>query len=297
MPWSGVELAEVAPPGASGGQGPVCVVKCGDYVAAFHSGGSVPSGALLSSDSFTVMHVPTQTARAYTGASTRGYSWGAGVAIGSYIYVRAVDSYGSNRDFRLIDPVTGGVSTLNSTGASSAPYGVLAAGRAAYVYAGSNQLHAYTTSGTLSTMTGGWSAGTAIAYNDGVIYVGGDNRVWEVDATTLTALGDYPVASPAGVGVVIGNRIHWASGISVMWYDMDTHDYATYAGASGEVLTGSLQLHSDGWLYATSTNGMSAINPTTGARAVDTLPTSLGRAGGLVSAGGYLWRPYGEPVS
>jgi len=219
------------------------------------------------------------------------------VAIGSYIYVRAVYSSGSNRDFRLIDPVTGGVSTLNSTGASSAPYGVLAAGRAAYVYAGSNQLHAYTTSGTLSTMTGGWSAGTAIAYNDGVIYVGGDNRVWEVDATTLTALGDYPVASPAGVGVVIGNRIHWASGISVMWYDMDTHDYATYAGASGEVLTGSLQLHSDGWLYATSTNGMSAINPTTGARVVDTLPTSLGRAGGLVSAGGYLWRPYGEPVS
>jgi len=221
------------------------------------------------------------------------------VAIGGYVYVRATGSSGSNRDFRRIDPVTGAVTILNTTVATNSVHGVAAAGRAAYVYLGSSQLHAYTTSGTLSTATGGWSSAFGIAYNAGVIYVADSAlRVYEVDATTLTALGDYPVtgATPQGVGVVIGNRIHWRDSHGITYYDMTSRDWGTY-GVSGVSLDTPLAYHG-GWLYAISSAGLSAFNPDTGVRVDDTFPTSLTYPGAvLLSAGGYLWRPYGEPVS
>lgn len=299
MPWSGVELAEVAPWGSDSTTGATAGVVCGDYIVAFTPNPFTPSGALLPAGSFVSLHVPTQTAKAYSGASTMPHHPGSAVAIGGYVYVRATESSGSNRDFRRIDPVTGAVTILNTTVATNSVHGVAAAGRAAYVYQGSSQLHAYTTSGTLSTATGGWSSAFGIAYNAGVIYVADSaSRVYEVDATTLAALGDYPVTGtiPAGVGVVIGDRIHWKDTYGITYYDMVTRDWGTY-GVSGVSLDSPLAYHG-GWLYAVSSAGLSAFNPNTGARVDDTLPTSLTYPGAvLLSAGGYLWRPYGEPVS
>lgn len=87
MPWSGVELAEVAPWGSTPTTGATAGVVCGDYIVAFTPNFYPPSGALLPAGSFVSLHVPTQTARAYSGASNRTHTVGSAVAIGGYVYV------------------------------------------------------------------------------------------------------------------------------------------------------------------------------------------------------------------
>lgn len=310
MAFAGTEWDQVC------GWSPGCAVTVGDYMVTINNRGTVPSGATLPADTYSIFNSATNTARVFSGVSGYSKNFDGMVAYGGYAWAVYNDAgFVGTPYVERIDPVSGSLTQM-----------VQRAGQ--YIAAADGKIFTWKESSTVSAWdvaagaswgpvggfgSGGWGSATP---GSGLLVLsrtGTGITKWDVTTNPPTSLSVTtlpPGMYAIGRGAIIGDYVYFRASGGLMRYNWvtpaatflpytptgypgDASGYATVAGPDGYIygLTGS------GSVGSSTPLRMTVVNPADSTWQVDDLPTVRARRAPLIlGPNGNLWMPTGEPL-
>ncbi len=308
MPWPGVEIEEVCVPD------PISSVVVGDYlvtITARRTGAW--TGLVPLHSSYTIMHIPSESVRVFTGLE--GYTKtpnSLGAFDGKAWIVATNSGLVGSANITYIDPVGGAVTDLGGSSTATACLGGLGV-LWLLTSAGSGQIYGRNAlGGAVVSVEAVDSVHSAMGVLGGYLYtlyygtLGGGTasyRIGQFDPSTGLLVNHW--ASPVNsfsspLGVEIDGALWWRGGGGVVGFEPVGGPIARATSPIG-CPGGSKVVAHNGLLceYVNAGDHLDSvvvIDPHTGEWAVDSLAPTRGRRSHVVSAGGHLWVPSGEPT-
>ncbi len=296
------ELAEVAPIRAD------WLATDGTRILAVGRGVTEPG--LMPPGSFSILDTSTEEARAFTGLSTStdytydGYGQCSAWYQGGYFWSTA-----NRSNAYRIHPTTGAVSTHGLArrhlygmifGAgdwiicppTASGWGVGGWRLQLSTFAGHNMNYPHTVMGGVPDPDGThvWlrHIGSLSKYNPAT--------------DTIGASVPWGGANWVGRGAALGGLFYFAVGSSVVEIDPSIPSLTSYSHAlvpGSPTSSSDIVAHSDGWLYmyGATNDDLIGFHPPTGSFGKQALSPTRGHRSQIISAGGKLWIPSGEPLS
>jgi hypothetical protein len=298
MPWPCVEVEEVAPPL------PACSTVVGDYLVTI-SGRQTGSwtGLLPQFGAFTVLHLPTETSRAFSGLDAYHKNHSSVATMGGKAWVTGgTAGLVGSPPLTAIDPTSGAFTTSHGTGS-----GLFCLEAGGYLwYAGLNSgssISRYNPATNSTDLAATASGARGMGSLAGRLFVASNSpaRIAEIDVDTGAIVGVWSFANYTdGLAAVHAGSLYWGDGLTPGLVRFNPTDGPSSIPCTppGVPSFYSERLVAHGGMLCAyvGSDRVVVIDPDTGNWDVDTLSPTRGRRYHAISAGGHLWVPSGEPT-